>query len=215
MDYRYYHELFLRGRPHLCRNMVRTRVKGNGMKAASSPATEPNFYTMEYCDEKKASAPDAIISDPDNVASRDDSAFDQTIDMPHPSPPEVLSSSFESTDRFDASSPSVPPALVTPQTTPRQNYGAAWDVPAIPAGLLMPPILLDFGGSRFPALMPSSSASASSSDDEADDETLTLPPLSGEAVFFEGHVFRYMDHLELEDFEDPFDNIVAEDSMAS
>lgn len=29
--------------------MVRTRVKGIGMKAASSPATEPNFYDYESC----------------------------------------------------------------------------------------------------------------------------------------------------------------------
>jgi hypothetical protein len=46
---RYYHELFLRGRSDLCIRMVRTRVKGNGSKAASSPATEPNFYVMEPC----------------------------------------------------------------------------------------------------------------------------------------------------------------------
>ena len=47
--HRYYHEYFLRGRVDLCRFMVRTRVKGIGMKAASSPATEPNFYTYESC----------------------------------------------------------------------------------------------------------------------------------------------------------------------
>lgn len=29
--------------------MVRTRVKGNGMKAAASPLTEPDFYAMEFC----------------------------------------------------------------------------------------------------------------------------------------------------------------------
>ena len=32
--------------------MVRTRVKGNGSKAASSPSTEPNFYAMQPCYEQ-------------------------------------------------------------------------------------------------------------------------------------------------------------------
>jgi len=45
----YYHPLFLRGRPDLCLQMHRTRIKGNGMKAAASPSTEPNFYEMEPC----------------------------------------------------------------------------------------------------------------------------------------------------------------------
>jgi hypothetical protein len=45
----YYHELFLRGRLHLCKRMIRTRVKGTGVKAAASPSTEPNFYDMEPC----------------------------------------------------------------------------------------------------------------------------------------------------------------------
>jgi hypothetical protein len=50
---RYYHEKFLRSRPDLAVDMARTRVKGNGMKPASSPDTEPNFYVMEPCSEKK------------------------------------------------------------------------------------------------------------------------------------------------------------------
>ena len=49
LNQRYYHELFIRGRLDLCRRMVRTRVKGNGSKAASSPSTEPNFYAMPPC----------------------------------------------------------------------------------------------------------------------------------------------------------------------
>ena len=48
----YYHELFLLGRPDLCRLMQRTRIKGNGMKAAASPNTEPKFYHMEPCVER-------------------------------------------------------------------------------------------------------------------------------------------------------------------
>lgn len=42
----YYHELFLRGKPFLCKRMMRTRIKGTGIKAASSPQTEPDFYAM-------------------------------------------------------------------------------------------------------------------------------------------------------------------------
>lgn len=40
----YYHELFLRGRRHLCARMQRTRVKGYWVRQASSPETEPDFY---------------------------------------------------------------------------------------------------------------------------------------------------------------------------
>jgi len=42
----YYHELFLRGRPGLCVNMKRTKVKGTGGKTKRNPDTEPNFYEM-------------------------------------------------------------------------------------------------------------------------------------------------------------------------
>ena len=42
----YYHELFLRGKPFLCKRMVRTKVKGTKFKAASSPEQEPDFYAM-------------------------------------------------------------------------------------------------------------------------------------------------------------------------
>jgi hypothetical protein len=42
----YYHELFLRNREHLCKRMTRTKVKGTRFKAASSPESEPDFYSM-------------------------------------------------------------------------------------------------------------------------------------------------------------------------
>jgi hypothetical protein len=42
----YYHELFLRGKTFLCKQMSRTKVKGTRFKAASSPEQEPDFYTM-------------------------------------------------------------------------------------------------------------------------------------------------------------------------
>ena len=42
----YYHEYFLRGKPFLTRNLVRTKVKGTKIRAASSPQDEPDFYSM-------------------------------------------------------------------------------------------------------------------------------------------------------------------------
>ncbi len=44
----YYHELFLRGRPLLSMKMVRTRIKGTKIRASSSPADEPQFYSMPF-----------------------------------------------------------------------------------------------------------------------------------------------------------------------
>ena len=43
----YYHQCFLRGRPFLCSNIQRTRVKGTWVRTSSSPDTEPDFYLME------------------------------------------------------------------------------------------------------------------------------------------------------------------------
>jgi hypothetical protein len=203
---RYYHELFLRGRPNLCRHMVRTRVKGNGMKAASSPATEPNFYMMEYCVEENVSA-DAIISDPQADADMDYVGYsvDQTNDIPHLLTPEMLSSPIEMLvpDISTSSGPPSSPAWVTPQSTPKQTCRAT--MMDCSSSFLSLPILQDFGVDRFP-LMPSLTSSSTDSEDE--DEVLTLP-LSGDPVFFEGHMFRYMDHLDLEDYEDPFVDVVS------
>lgn len=44
----YYHELFLRGRPSLCKRMIRTRIKGTGSKGVNNPSSEPNFYEMPF-----------------------------------------------------------------------------------------------------------------------------------------------------------------------
>jgi hypothetical protein len=42
----YYHELFLRGKRFLCHRIQRIKIKGTGVRKASSPETEPQFYSM-------------------------------------------------------------------------------------------------------------------------------------------------------------------------
>lgn len=196
----YYHELFLRGRPDMCRHMVRTRVKGNGMKAASSPHTEPNFYMMEYCVEENTSA-DAIPSDPEADEYMDyvGSSVDQTNSIPHLFIPAMVTSEMVTPDNSTSSSTPSSPARITPHSTPMQSSRAMMDCSS--SFLSLPILPQDFGEDCFPALMPMSSDSSTDSDDEY--EPLTLP-LSGDPVFFEGHMFRYMDHVDLQSYEDPF-----------
>lgn len=53
----YYHEHYLRGRPNLCRGIVRTSIKGTPKKgigrsssaSVTTTTSEPNFYSMVYC----------------------------------------------------------------------------------------------------------------------------------------------------------------------
>jgi len=42
----YYHQLFLRGKPHLLKRMHVTKVKGSGKKLTSNPQQEPDFYSL-------------------------------------------------------------------------------------------------------------------------------------------------------------------------
>jgi hypothetical protein len=58
--------------------MVRTRVKGNGSKAASSPATEPNFYTMEPCGPSGGYTDAPIMPDNQSVLPINEDCGDDT-----------------------------------------------------------------------------------------------------------------------------------------
>lgn len=42
----YYHELFLRGQPHLMMRMRRRKIKGTGAKLVPNPDEEPDFYAL-------------------------------------------------------------------------------------------------------------------------------------------------------------------------
>lgn len=70
----YYHELFVRGRPHLTNRMVRTKIKGTGFKAASNPDCEPDFYHMTPVDSPRPPVIDTSYSTGAIVSNDDSSA---------------------------------------------------------------------------------------------------------------------------------------------
>jgi hypothetical protein len=65
----YYHELFLKGKRFLCHRIVRLKIKGTGVRKASSPETEPQFYNMPPLD----------VSDHINEASNEQRLVSSTL----------------------------------------------------------------------------------------------------------------------------------------
>lgn len=66
----YYHQLFLRGRRDLSRNIQRQQVKGTGVRQVTQPEQEPNFYLMDImppsCN-NATKAPDTSIASMDTA----------------------------------------------------------------------------------------------------------------------------------------------------
>jgi hypothetical protein len=56
--------------------MVRTRIKGNGMKAAASPSTEPDFYSMDYCYDEVYKNTELVPSTEQMMKIEDDSSIE-------------------------------------------------------------------------------------------------------------------------------------------
>jgi hypothetical protein len=91
----YYHELCIRSRPDLLRLLQRTRIKGTGKKAASSPQTEPDFYRMRFC------PADTLVL--------------RNLQGPAPTSPETTTSNNHHADNGTN--------MVTPNPSPRRTEG--------------------------------------------------------------------------------------------
>jgi hypothetical protein len=59
----YYHELFLRGKKFLCRDINRMKIKGTGARMASNPEAEPIFYQMPQLSATTDATPATITED--------------------------------------------------------------------------------------------------------------------------------------------------------
>jgi hypothetical protein len=138
----YYHELFLRGKPFLCKRMMRTRIKGTGIKAASSPQTEPDFYSMPSV--KDFSQSSASLEDYDTTTSP---FQQQQVALVTPPPPAAAQVT-----------PSFMPTAAPPELPMDMFLAAPLDLP--------PPSnsLIQFEGQQFHYLDPSTLLGPSSND---------------------------------------------------
>ena len=181
----YYHEFFLRGRADLCRFMVRTRVKGIGMKAASSPATEPNFNLYPTCPVKGPLQTTTSCRGGNNHDDDDASAAS------HKTQEHVVNRHTchdDQDDDDDEYNMSNIPNIISPPESPVMSSASLVQVPD-----LLPSCLLN--------------VAAVNKDEQQDDDNVmvmdsTIMPHTGDEVFFEGQQFCYLDHLDLDDIQE-------------
>jgi hypothetical protein len=221
--------------------MVRTRVKGNGMKAASSPDTEPNFYAMEPCEDHEPdrdtnrimmesdmimtntesstssssrrsisasamfpSLEQAVAVELDEIYSNDEVAVtlkarpeDDMMDVMEPDEDEGATGGC-------SSSCSIMPHVSFSSDFPMMDLVSSMPFPSSSLAIVSPPESPNLNAKKSFLTKASIHDIVESALNVSDDfDMLDFPafplhlPHSGDAVFFEGLKFRYLDHLDL------------------
>lgn len=209
--------------------MVRTRVKGNGSKAASSPSTEPNLYAMEPCYEQNATQGGLN----DNVEAKENIKQEEPTnsDTVEETLPPVIEDHQEEddsmcfdVDRGDAdivlkpvsnapemysgrsrtSSCSSLPQQSVPQCSNSPLGGYKASDPALVSPMQHPMALVSpphspCGSIYAPMLSIPSSQEVFFSIQSEQASSDPLPLHSGDQVFFEGLPFHYLETKDVED----------------
>ena len=110
----YYHELFLRGKHYLVKEISRIQIKGTGVRSKSNPDQEPDFYTMPWVT-PESSASSSVAS----VPTKDEN------EKPKKTSQDRNSTSQESSQILVDSETSF---LVTPPTSSRLYVGISKSV---------------------------------------------------------------------------------------
>lgn len=153
--------MFLRRHVELCHNMIRTRVKGTGVKSATSPETEPDFSGMEPCLElDEISSGEDVVDWPDFqysecgfVMSTEHNATTQPIDI-HAitaGDPFVPHFAVDGAETFVCETAKLEPASYSTPLLPR--FEGHYDEPGAPRVYF--PMSDEFEGKRFHAVDPS------------------------------------------------------------
>jgi hypothetical protein len=214
----YYHEIFLRGRDDLAKVMLRTRVKGNGIKGGAAHSLQPNFYSMPFCDEDDAASRSSTRSvfNEHQYESNADIVFERNND----DDTEIMGTDEAiSNDIDEALSIFIPESTYSGMNEVNEirPVMSSADFESFSPGIGMAPQSLAY------AAMPMIVVSGSIRDESWRDQQnpLSCPPTLSAATmkvpprlrisldedslddmgFFEGQCFRFMDDLSLDAFE--------------
>mmetsp|Transcript_14055 Transcript_14055/g.35342 ORF Transcript_14055/g.35342 Transcript_14055/m.35342 type:complete len:361 (+) Transcript_14055:175-1257(+) len=174
----YYHNCFVRGKRHLCKGMIRQKIKGTKVRKSLSPEDEPNFYDIEA---------QTQIASQESTKNFNQSSSSVQSRVNKPQIAAKILSSEESLvslvpsntlDPFDASN-----------NTSRDKPSTRMNTPA---------------NSNDPNIiepMPNNSTSLSSSrivspQHYSEGWTMYDEVKAGDLLFFEGQPFRYLEHFE-------------------
>lgn len=175
--------------------MIRTRVKGTGVKAAASPSTEPNFYDMEPCHEEcDLGNQEVPIQCIPTVKSNESLTCDASMNLwmlPTVIPDETCSSENLSTcDSEDSMDPSPPDSIpLSPMNEiPDPVVSAPWSPQAVVNELEAS--VAEIGKYKTSRC---TSPLASFLESSYDDFASVLLCHSGDEMEFEGQRFHYLD----------------------
>ncbi len=168
----YYHNCFVRGKRHLCKGMIRQKIKGTKVRKSLSPEDEPNFYDIEA---------QAQIANPCvNACQENTKTFNQS------------SSSAQSSA---AKSPIAAKVLSSDESLVSLVPSNSLE----PSTRMNTPTNLEDSNSTEPLQSRSTSLSATrivSPQLYSDAWGIYDEVKAGDLLFFEGQPFRYLEHFE-------------------
>lgn len=181
----YYHNCFIRGKRHLCKGMIRQKIKGTKVRKSLSPEDEPNFYDME--------AQNQIIDPSGKVHKDNTNNFNQSSSLPQTRlakaqvPPKVVSS--------EESLVSLIPSAPLNAFDPSSNIGSFKPL----TRMVTQETSLDSKMEQLPTQSTNPSTSRIMSPQHltnSDAWGVYDEVKGGDLLYFEGLPFRYLEHFE-------------------
>lgn len=177
----YYHNCFVRGKRHLCKGMIRQKIKGTKVRKSLSPEDEPNFYTM---------SPTEIFISPGKVRQEDTKSIGESSSLhsciDESSAPIKSSSAEESLFSFVSIAP----------LDSYQSKSNTICLSKLSGGMNTPRKSLDSNCELLANNIRPLSASRVVSPQHYNDQWDELEVKGGDLLYFEGQPFRYLEHFE-------------------